>query len=274
MRKIYCIVIVLLAISCSTSRKLPEKQYYQFTFPAKYSYQNDTLQVAIKNPLNCPLRISISSPDTSLFDITTRFGIITLKEKSDTTISYFLKGHQKVMLTFNSELGDVNKEIIKGKFSLPFPKNRSYKIIQGYYGWHSHNTDFSRYAIDFSLSIKDTVCAAADGYVVGVIKDYKYGGKTMDWVNYANYITIYQPASGLFTQYVHLMKNGSFVKVGDTITKGQPIGLSGETGYTNVPHLHFNVLKPDKMKGLISTEAEFEEGYKGKDLKENTTVKK
>jgi len=157
---------------------------------------------------------------------------------------------------------------------LPFPKNRSYKIIQGYNGSHSHNTDYSRYAIDFSLKINDTVCSAADGYVVGVIKDYKLGGTTEDWIDYSNYITIYHPKSGLFTQYVHLIKNGSFVKVGDTVTKGQPIGLSGMTGYTTVPHLHFNVLKPDKKEGLISTDIEFEEGYKGTELTENITVKK
>jgi len=157
---------------------------------------------------------------------------------------------------------------------LPFPKNRSYKIIQGYNGSHSHNTDYSRYAIDFSLKIGDTVCSAADGYVVGVIKDYKLAGKTKEWVDYSNYITIYHPQRGVFTQYVHLIKNGSFVKVGDTVTKGQPIGLSGMTGYTTVPHLHFSVLKPDKNEGLVSTDFEFEEGYKGAELTKNTTVKK
>ncbi len=165
-----------------------------------------------------------------------------------------MKTQKEIILKFNSVVGDLKKEIIKEKFSLPFPKNRSYKIIQGYNGSHSHNTDYSRYAIDFSLKINDTVCSAADGYVVGVIKDYELGGTTEDWIDYSNYITIYHPKSGLFTQYVHLIKNGSFVKVGDTVIKGQPIGLSGMTGYTTVPHLHFNVLKPDKKEGLVSTD--------------------
>ena len=110
--------------------------------------------------------------------------------------------------------------------------------------------------------------------MVGVIKDYELSGTTKDWIDYANYITIYHSKSGLFTQYVHLIKNGSFVKVGDTVVKGQPIGLSGMTGYTTVPHLHFNVLIPDKKEGLVSTDIEFEEGYKGTELTENTTVKK
>jgi len=275
MRKTISYILgMLLVIGCSKNNKLPLEKYYQFTFPAKYSYHNDTLRVEITNPLNCPLRISISSPDKSLLDIVAKFGTLTLKEKSDTIINYYLKVQKEIILKFDSEVGDLNKEIIKEKFSLPFPKNRSYKIIQGYNGSHSHNTDYARYAIDFSLKIGDTVCSAADGYVVGVIKDYKLAGKTKEWVDYSNYITIYHPQRGVFTQYVHLIKNGSFVKVGDTVTKGQPIGLSGMTGYTTVPHLHFSVLKPDKNEGLVSTDFEFEEGYKGAELTKNTTVKK
>ena len=262
-----------MAIGCIND-KLPKKKYYQFVYPAKYSYKNDTLKLEIKNPLNCPLRILITPTDKSLVDLLAGISAFTLKEKSDTTIRYYLKTQKKLVIEFNSVLGDLNKEIIKKKFSLPFPVNRSYKIIQGYNGSHSHDTDFSRYAIDFSLKINDTVCSAADGYVVGVIKDYELGGTTEDWTDYSNYITIYHPKSGLFTQYVHLVKNGSFVKLGDTVIKGQPIGLSGMTGYTTVAHLHFNVLKPDKKSGLVSTEVEFEEGYKGTELTENTTVKK
>jgi murein DD-endopeptidase MepM/ murein hydrolase activator NlpD len=271
---IFYILGMVLTIGCSKNHKLPQEKYFPFNYSAYYSYANDTLKVVVKNTLNCPLRILISSPDKSLADLVAKFGTLTLKEKSDTIVKYYLKAQKEIIINFISKFGDLNKEIIKEKFSLPFPKNRSYKIIQGYNGSYSHNTDFSRYAIDFSLKIKDTVCSASDGYIVGVIKDYEFGGTTIEWIDYSNYITIYHPKSGLFTEYAHLNKNGSFVKVGDTVTKGQPIGLSGMTGYTTVPHLHFNVLVPDKKGGLVSTDFEFEEGYKGSELTKNTTVKK
>jgi len=35
------------------------------------------------------------------------------------------------------------------------------------------------------------------------------------------------------------------VNIGDTITKGQIIGLSGNTGYSAFPHLHFEVIGND-----------------------------
>jgi hypothetical protein len=217
MRKtIFCILGLGLAIGCSKNQKLLKEKYYPFDYSAHYSYANDTLKVVVKNPLNCPLRISLSSPDKSLPDIVAKFGTLTLKEKSDTIVRYYLKAQGKILLNFNSLFGDLNKEIVKEKLSLPFPKNRTYQIIQGYNGSYSHNTDFSRDAIYFSLKIKDTVCSAADGYVVGVIKGYELAGTTEEWMDYSNYITIYHPVTGLFTQYVHLNKNGSFVKVGDT----------------------------------------------------------
>src|SRR6476469_22481 len=85
MRKtIFYILAMVLAIGCSQNNKLPQEKYYQFDYSANYSCNNDTLKVEVKNPLNCPLRISISSPDKSLLDIVNKFGTLTLKEKSDT----------------------------------------------------------------------------------------------------------------------------------------------------------------------------------------------
>ena len=159
--------------------------------------------------------------------------------------------------------------------SLPFCKGKSYKIIQGYNGQYSHYTNYSRYAIDFGLNTNDTICAADDGIVVGVIKDYKIGGDNKKLEEFANYITLYHPHSGLYTQYAHLKYDGSFVKVGDTVHQGQAIALAGMTGFTSIAHLHFNVLVPCPPKdGFKSVPIEFIENYTGNKLKENDVVKK
>ncbi|MBT8244206.1 MAG: M23 family metallopeptidase [Winogradskyella sp.] len=54
-----------------------------------------------------------------------------------------------------------------------------------------------------------------------------------------------------FSQYVHLKQYGSLVKIGDSIKANQYIALSGFTGWTTIPHLHFGVYKPTE-NGLES----------------------
>lgn len=144
--------------------------------------------------------------------------------------------------------------------------------MQGYNGKFSHNTISSSYAIDFDLQVGDTITSADKGYVVGVIADYKEYGTSKAWRDNdkSNYITLYHPHSGLFTQYVHLNYKGALVKIGDFVEMGQPIGISGMTGFTTKPHLHFNVKYATAEQGLISTEITFENDVSGSDLKKAT----
>ncbi len=87
--------------------------------------------------------------------------------------------------------------------------------------------------IDFRAAVRDAVRAAADGYVYTV--NYSNRG-------YGNEIRIYHE-SGYATGYAHL--HSIFVKKGDTVRAGQIIGLSGNTGYSTGPHLHYEVIGPE-----------------------------
>ncbi|MGJ8734917.1 MAG: M23 family metallopeptidase, partial [Cellulophaga sp.] len=178
-------------------------------------------------------------------------------------------------IRFSSRLGSLSKKIEQIELELPFPINMEYKVIQGNNTNHTHSSDWSRYAVDFDLKKNDTICSATNGFVVGVVDKYELGGEGDKWKPYGNYITIYEPISGLFTQYVHLVKNGSFVKVGDEVISGQVIGLSGETGQTDIEHLHFNCLIPaNSNDGLKSIPFKFKEGYISEKLNKNDIVKK
>ena len=50
-------------------------------------------------------------------------------------------------------------------------------------------------------------------------------------------------ADGTFTQYMHLTFNGALVEVGDSLKKGDLLGLSGNTGLAGYAHLHFVATK-------------------------------
>jgi murein DD-endopeptidase MepM/ murein hydrolase activator NlpD len=46
---------------------------------------------------------------------------------------------------------------------------------------------------------------------------------------------------GTVARYIHLTQNGALVELGDRVVRGQAIGLSGNSGASTGPHLHFDV---------------------------------
>lgn len=87
--------------------------------------------------------------------------------------------------------------------------------------------------VDFPARVGTPVAAAGHGTVV---KAGPRGGG--DGKAYGNAVVI-KHAGGTFSQYAHLLKVE--VKVGDTVRAGQRIGLSGNTGNSTGPHLHFEI---------------------------------
>ena len=275
MKSIIIFCCVLLLFSCSNLRKFPKETYYEYAYSFDANYRNDTLSIHLKNPLRCPLNIELAhdSLNTKLDKL---FGFLTLSELQDTTVSlYYEQLDTSQKLKFIVNRGDLSREIEKNQIAFPFPNGKEYQVIQGYNGQFTHKTITSQYAIDFDLSVGDTITSVDDGFVVGVIEDYKEYGTSKKWLenDKSNYITIYHPHSGLFTQYVHLDYKGALVTLGEFVHKGQTIAISGMTGFTTRPHLHFNVKIPSRDNGLISTEIEFYNGVKGRELKKNDIVK-
>lgn len=273
MKKPFIILIFLILIIGCTFSKIPTEKLSQFEFPLpKLNVVNNNLEIYLKNPVRCPLRIWIETQDDKLQSKLSVINPIEIKEFSDTLITVpnvqFIKYY-----SYRCRLGSVFKSIKNKKIALPFPNGKKYKVIQGNNSNYTHNTDWSRYAVDFALKINDTICAATSGFIVGVIDEYKYGGKGNEWKPYGNFITIYEPNSGVFTQYVHLTENGSFVKVGDKVKLGEPIGLSGMSGQTDIEHLHFNCLIPTNSDdGLKSIPFEFIGNYKSTTLKKGLLI--
>lgn len=125
-------------------------------------------------------------------------------------------------------------------YIIPYQAGEQHPIGQAYGGTFSHYLKGSTHAIDFDMEEGTPICAARGGIVIFVKDDSNKHGKTIQFQEYGNYITIYHE-DGTMANYFHLQKNGSKVKVGDKITAGQIIALSGNTGWSSGPHLHFQV---------------------------------
>lgn len=122
-------------------------------------------------------------------------------------------------------------------YALPFEEGTGHRLMQGYFGRFSHR---ERVALDFNMKRGTKVCAARNGVVVRLKEDGDRGGWGRKFQPYGNYVVIQHP-DGTRAGYWHLQKDGALVNIGDTVRRGQVIGLSGKTGYAFQPHLHFIV---------------------------------
>lgn len=89
--------------------------------------------------------------------------------------------------------------------------------------WGSYHS-----GVDWGVVTGTKVMAAADGKVVRA-----------GWYSSYGICVDIQHKDGSMTRYAHL--SATKVNVGDTVTSYQVIGLSGNTGYSTGPHLHFAI---------------------------------
>jgi murein DD-endopeptidase MepM/ murein hydrolase activator NlpD len=155
-------------------------------------------------------------------------------------------------------------------YTLPVPRGSNYRILQGYNGSFSHYRDYNRYAIDFAMPVGDTIYSVRDGEVGYLFEDSDIGGNHEAYLNYSNTIMIVHE-DGTVAQYSHLQKDGVLVELGQQVRAGQPIGISGETGFVSGAHLHFNLMKPTPSE-LVSIPLNFEQ-HPGETLIKNKVVR-
>jgi len=134
-------------------------------------------------------------------------------------------------------------------------------VTQGYC-----NGDHSGYQVDYSMSNGTPVVAAASGLVVEV---NDYAGNCTNLTTVCNLSTNDQggiwvkikhqsTVTNYYSSYLQLSKR--LVETNDWMQAGQIIGLSGNTGLSTGPHLHFHIrtgpnntyqgVRPTPMQGL------------------------
>jgi murein DD-endopeptidase MepM/ murein hydrolase activator NlpD len=123
-----------------------------------------------------------------------------------------------------------NSQLWQGQWQ--YPIDQPICIKSGYGNRRSYNgSDYTFFhtGLDFGVCAPSlNIYAASSGVVV-------FAGALTIRGN----ATIINHGMGVFSAYYH--QSEIKVKVGDTVTKGQLIGLIGETGRVTGPHLHFEV---------------------------------
>ena len=126
-------------------------------------------------------------------------------------------------------------------------------LIQAYESKMSHKQEK---ALDFKIKKGTKICASRDGVIYALRSDSDRGGLKHEYLSDGNYISV-QHNDGSIAHYWHLQKDGVFVNKGDTVKTGQVIGLSGNTGYSAFPHLHFEVQGHDASGNYVQLPTRF-----------------
>lgn len=122
--------------------------------------------------------------------------------------------------------------------------------------------------VDFALPEGNVVRAARDGLVMAIKDDSNVGGDDKKYFYDGNFVAI-RHSGKEESLYEHLQFKQVFVQVGQEVKAGDIIGLSGHTGWSKTPHLHFQVFywtknDPDVTKDFqcVLPRFDFKEGEK------------
>jgi len=128
----------------------------------------------------------------------------------------------------------------EAKLIIPFAKWDSKSgVITSKYGMRVHpvtGVNKKHTGIDLVCTASDKVLAAEEGTVT--LRTYSTSS------SYGNGVEIMHTLSDgtvCYTFYAHLQDDSVACNVGDTVQRGEVIGLMGSTGVSTGPHLHFEV---------------------------------
>ncbi len=179
---------------------------------------------------------SVRTGDT-LQEIGSRYGVdLELIKKYNAEYQTVLSDGGGVLIIPHAQpITSSDRGIVPGDKDLPDLKSYFALPAIGWNWGQLHNQN----AVDIANQCGTPVHAAAEGLV---IVDENFGSGAEGWNDgYGVFVSVEHP-NGTKTRYAHLAK--TLVKPGDYVSRGEELGLMGNTGNTHGPtgcHLHFEV---------------------------------
>ena len=136
------------------------------------------------------------------------------------------------------------------RYPLPW-RGGPFRLTQGPNGAFSHTDSKSRYAMDIAMPEGTPIIAARSGVVVKTENEQAGRGSDAS----GNFVRV-RHDDGTEGVYLHLKQGSVSVRVGQRVAVGNPLALSGNTGNSSGPHLHFVVQRATEA-GLVSIPYEF-----------------
>lgn len=143
---------------------------------------------------------------------------------------------------FHARFGDPSAQPAPYAYRLPFPTGKAFAVLQGFHGGFSHRGS-NEFAVDFDCPVATHVVAARPGVVVATHASAQGAGTTPEYLEYrrTNFVLVLHD-DGTLGEYMHLAPSGVVVRPGQRVARGDDLALSGNTGFSSTPHLHFQVM--------------------------------
>jgi len=164
----------------------------------------------------------------------------TVPAQSRTLVARILLGNPVLRVT--AVPGTPNARPRDVEYGYPL-QTTALRIQQAWGGGFSHADAENRHAVDFATAVGTPVLAARDGVVMqseGAFEDADPDEDADGLDARANFVRILHD-DGSMALYAHLQPDGVLARIGQQVRRGQVIGLSGNTGRSTAPHLHFVV---------------------------------
>lgn len=121
-------------------------------------------------------------------------------------------------------------------YILPYSVGETYTVGQGNCTTESHTAARGfQFAYDFLMPIGTAIIASRGGEVVALEERFVDGTRNPGEENFV----LIQHDDGTFGGYFHLTTLGALVELQDTVAQGDIIAMSGDSGSSSEPHLHF-----------------------------------
>jgi murein DD-endopeptidase MepM/ murein hydrolase activator NlpD len=151
---------------------------------------------------------------------------------------------------FEYSLGDPSGAAIAYRYPFPW-RGGPFRLTQGANGQYSHFGPKNRYALDIAMPEGTPIIAARGGVVVKTENAQTGRGNDPS----GNFVRILHD-DGTMGVYLHLKQGSVCVREGQRVVVGTALALSGNTGNSSGPHLHF-VVQRNTGLGLVSIPYQF-----------------
>lgn len=143
-------------------------------------------------------------------------------------------------------------------YHLPYADGAAWRVSQGFNGSFSHQEN-GGFKVDFTMPEGTPIHAAREGMVVAVQMSGILRSDDRQYATEGNTVYV-QHDDGTVALYVHFAFGSIFAQAGRRVMRGDVLGLSGNTGFSTGPHLHFEVGYPKDGRTWQTVPVRFSSG--------------